>query len=90
MDQLYEHALSNMEQTLHSLAGRVPAPQEVPFQDSFVYRYIQKTIHQALVQKLARLITGLRAARLVCDTGLFQEQAAPQRVLDEFHESGKE
>ncbi len=86
MDQLYDQSLSNMENTLHDLSQRVPQPQRVPYKDSFVFRYAEKNIHQALIQKLARLISSLHAARLLMEHGFVQEQAALQRVLDEIRE----
>jgi hypothetical protein len=51
-----------------------------------VFRYVERTWQQALVQKLTRVITGLRAAWLLLDQGFLQEQAVLQRVLDELHE----
>lgn len=86
MDKLYDLALQNMETTLHALAGRVPAPQRVRFRSGFVFRYVERTIHQALIQKLARVISGLHAARVLLKHGYVQEQAALQRMLDEFQE----
>lgn len=85
-DRLYDHALQYMERTVHQLANRVPEPQKVPFRDSFVFRYVEKTVHQALVQKLARLASSLYAARLLMEAGFVQEQAALQRILDEIVE----
>lgn len=84
--QLYDQALKHMERTAHQLASRVPKPQKVPVKDSFVFRYVEKTVHQALVQKLARLVSGLHAARLLMEAGFVQEQAALQRILDEITE----
>ena len=86
MDSLYAHALRNMEHTLHSLAGRVPEPKKVPFKDSFVYRHVEKSIHQPLVQKLARCISTLHSARLLMENGFVQEQGALQRMLNEMNE----
>ncbi|MEF8767715.1 hypothetical protein [Candidatus Accumulibacter contiguus] len=86
MERLYDQALANMERTVHGLAQRVSPPQSVPYKDSFVFRYVERTLHQALVQKLARILTGLRAARLLLENGLLQEQGALQRILDELHE----
>lgn len=85
-DQLYDQALANMELTVHRLAKRVPQPQDVPYKDGFVFRHVEKTVHQALVQKLARLVSTLHAARLLMKNGFVQEQAALQRVLDELQE----
>ncbi|PKO88454.1 MAG: hypothetical protein CVU18_07445 [Betaproteobacteria bacterium HGW-Betaproteobacteria-12] len=53
---------------------------------SSVFRYAEKSIHQALVQKLARSISTLHAARLLMENGFVQEQAALQRILDELNE----
>ncbi len=86
MRRLYEQSLRNMEQTVHDLASRVPAPKEVPFKDSFVFRHVEKTIHQAIVEKLARLVSSLRAAELLMEYGFVQEQAALQRVLGDLQE----
>ena len=43
-------------------------------------------MHQALVQKLARSVSTLRATTLLMEHGFVQEQAAMQRMLDELHE----
>lgn len=86
IDQLFDNTLRNMEVTLHALEKRVSPPKAIPFKDGFVYRYTEKTIHQALVQKLARVITGLYAARILLEYGFVQEQGALHRILDEFQE----
>ena len=54
--------------------------------DDLAFRYADKRIHQALIQKLARVVSGLHAARLLMEHGFFQEQAALQRMLDELNE----
>jgi hypothetical protein len=74
MDELYLQTLRNMESTLAGLAKRVPPPQRVPILDSFAFRYVEKTIHQAIVQKLARIISGLHAARILLESGFLQER----------------
>lgn len=86
MDELFEHTLGNMEATLRALEKRVPLPQRKAFDDGFVYRYVERSIHQALIQKLARVISGLHAARILLKHGFVQEQAALQRMLDELYE----
>ena len=86
MDALYNHTLHHLEKAFSTLEAMVPPPQKIPRRDSFVFRYKEKTIHQALIQKLARVNSGLRAARLFFENGFVQEQAAMQRMLDEFHE----
>lgn len=85
-ESLYVVALRNMRATVHELAKLVPQPQTVPFGDTFAYRYVEKTAHQAIVQKLARYVTTLRGACLLFNHGFVQEQAALQRMLDEIQE----
>lgn len=85
-EHLYESALANMQRTVHGLAVRVPPPQKVPFKDSFVFRHVEKLPEQALVQKLARLVTTLQAATILMQRGFVQEQGALQRIIHEIHE----
>lgn len=75
-----------MEGLLHTFEKQVPPPQRVFLGGQQVFRYTEKTIHQAIVQKLARLVSGLHAARLLLVHGYLQEQGALQRMLDEFQE----
>ncbi|WP_128615537.1 hypothetical protein [Pseudomonas sp. HMWF006] len=82
----YAQALNHMERIVNVLSMRVPAPKRVQFRGSFVYRHVEKTIHQALVQKLARMVSSLHAARLLLEAGFVQEQASLQRILDEITE----
>jgi len=84
--ELYDQALVNMERTVHALAARVPPPQRIPYKDGFQYRHVEKTVQQALVQKLARSVSSLNATRLLMENGFLQEQAAMQRILDELQE----
>lgn len=86
ISRLYDQALHNMERSVHHLCSLVPAPREVPYRESFVFRYVEQSLLQALVQKLARLTSSLHAARLLMEAGFVQEQAALQRILDELHE----
>lgn len=75
-----------MSSTVDELARYVPKPKSVPFADSVAYRYVEKTPRQAIIQKLARYVTTLRAACLLSEHGFVQEQAALQRMLDEIRE----
>lgn len=86
MDNLYLQTLNNMEKTLRELEARVPPPKLIKFGDGYVFRYTERSIHQAIVQKLARIISGLHAARILLDHGFVQELGALQRMLDEFQE----
>lgn len=86
MDALYDQTLHHLDKAFKRLECMVPPPQKTPHGDSFVFRYKEQTIHQAIIQKLARSVSGLRAARLLCDNGLIQDQSAIHRMLDEFHQ----
>lgn len=86
MEDLYDKTLINMETSHAALAARVRAPEAVPLGQGLVFRYRDRDIHQALIQKLARVVSGLHAARLLMTNGFVQEQAALQRMLDEFNE----
>ena len=84
MDHVYEQVLTYMERIVDDLARRVPQPQ---FVEKFgAFRHVEKSICQAIVQKLARMVSTLHAARLLCNHGFVQEQAALQRILDEIQE----
>jgi hypothetical protein len=83
---LYDQALENMERSVHHLCALVPAPRHVPYRDSFVFRYVEQSLNQALVQKLVRLTSGLHATRLLMEAGFVQEQGSLQRMLDELQE----
>jgi hypothetical protein len=86
MDEMYDQTLQNMEKSHRALAARVHPPKAVAYGDGYVFRYHERDVHQALVQKLARVISGLHAARLLLAHGFLQEQGALQRMLDEFNE----
>ena len=86
MDHLYDQTLTNMEAWHAALAVHVRPPEAVPSGQSLVFQYVDRNIYQALIQKLARVVSGLHAARLLMTHGFGQEQAALQRMLDEFNE----
>jgi hypothetical protein len=86
MDEAYDQTLQNMEESLRTLATRVRQPKPVAIGDYYVFRYDERDIHQALIQKLARVISGLHAARLLLAHGFLQELGAMKRMLDEFNE----
>jgi hypothetical protein len=86
MDSLFQETLSALEIAFRALEKQVPAPRQVPFKDSFVFRYVEQTAQQALIQKLARLVSGLHAARLLLDQGFVQEEAVLARTLDDLQE----
>lgn len=85
-ESLCAECIKNMERTVHALASRVPAPVLIDLHGNPFVRYTEQTIHQAVVLKLARLVSNLSAAQLLLDNGYVQEQGALQRMIDEGDE----
>lgn len=86
MDDLYSDTLNWMDVALTELVRHVPPARLVRTAGGRQYRFTEKTVEQAIVLKLARTVSGLRAAQLLLNTGFLQEQAALCRLLDEFSE----
>ena len=86
MDQNYEQIMTHLERAVNLLARKVPEPKLIDFGDFRAFRYEEKTIYQAIVQKLARMVSTLDAARLLLNNGFVQEQASLQRILSEIQE----
>jgi hypothetical protein len=57
-----------------------------PYKDGFVLRYFEKSPQQALLQKYARLVSGLYALELRLRNGFVQEPGVIQRTLDDITE----
>jgi hypothetical protein len=73
VDQLYRQALKMMGIAFDALSRKVGDPQRQLMGDGYVYRYKKKSIYQAIVQKLARVVTGLQVIRLLNKAGFLQE-----------------
>lgn len=86
MSKLVQETLAIMDDAFAALEKKVPTPQDVERRHSFVYRYVERSIQQAIILKLARVVSGLRAALLLLENGYVQEQAAMQRLIDELQE----
>jgi hypothetical protein len=86
MRAVFLQSLEVMERAFRRLEKRVPPPAEQPWKDGFVLRYRERTIEQALIQKLARQVSGLHAVDALLLKGLAQEQGVIQRTLDEIGE----
>jgi hypothetical protein len=81
MRRLFLEALARMEAAFRRLEGQVPPPQWEQYRDGWRVRYRERTVAQAIIQKLARQISGLYALDLLLANGLAQEQGVMQRVL---------
>jgi hypothetical protein len=84
--KIFSATLLELQAGFRQLESKVPPPIRQRWRDGFVFRYKERSVQQAIVQKLARLISGLHAIQALLDRGLFQEQAMIQRVCDEIGE----
>jgi len=84
--QHFAPILQVLERAFRLLERRVPPAKRQAWKDGFVFRCAERTIHQAIVQKLARTISGLYAIQALLEKGLFQEQGVIQRTVDELQE----
>ena len=83
-DELQQLTLKLLAGAFDDLFTLLKKPERQQFDYGYVYRYKQKSVHQAIIQKLARLITGLQSIVIMNRSGFLQEQATLQRTLDEF------
>ncbi|MBB1520999.1 hypothetical protein [Aquipseudomonas guryensis] len=86
MPHLQTEAVIVMTNTLRWVESSIAPPERVPHKDSFVFRYANKGIREALVQKLARYISGLNAVSVLLSAGYVQEVGVIFRTLDEIQE----
>lgn len=86
MNTLYAQAISMMDKAFNVLSEKAGKPEMIDMGNGYAYRYKEQSIYQAIIQKLARVITGLHAIDTLNKAGLLQEQGAIQRTLDEFEE----
>lgn len=82
--EMYSRVLPEVVDAFHILEQCVPAPALAHVNGHRSYRFQEKSLEQAIVLKLARLVTGLQATWAVLNSGFPQEAAALQRILDEL------
>jgi len=83
---LFGRTLPVLDAAFAILVRRVPAPELVQLGAHPHFRSRDQTAAQAVIQKLSRILTGLRAVRVLLDAGLYQEVGAMARILDELGE----
>lgn len=83
---IYQQTNDFLEKCFHELEGTVPSPDVVELGGHKALRYTNKSIEAALIQKLARYISGLNASLLLLGHGYTQELGSIFRMLDEFNE----
>ena len=77
---LMEHAFNDLE------SGLIYSPEIVELSYGEAYRYKEKNIYQALILKLVRVQSAVRAARVLLNNGFVQEQSILSRAIDETNE----
>lgn len=86
MQLLTDSVLYTLDEAFVRLERQLPAPRPVTLGAVNCYRFSENTIEQAVLLKLARTVSGLRAARILLEYGYVQEQAAIERILGEISE----
>jgi hypothetical protein len=84
--ELYHEVLAVMDGAFARLESQVQKPIKIEMHGHWAYRYAEQTIHQAMVLKLVRVVSGLRTAQILLEVGHVQEQGVFQRILDELNE----
>lgn len=82
----FQQVFDSLENAFRQIESKVSQPTLQAWGESYVFRYEERTIQQAIVQKLARLISGLHSIQVLLENGLFQEQGTIQRVVAEIDE----
>lgn len=86
MEKLFAEALIVLGNAFRRLERQVPLPMPQKWGDGYVFRCREKDVYQAIVQKMARLVSGLHAILCLHRHGFLQEQGVIQRTVDELVE----
>ena len=86
MIEPFRQVVKQLENAVRRLEAQTAPPKVVSFKHGKAWRYEEKTPQQALLQKLARYVSGLNASCLLLDHGYCQELGVIQRTLDEIEE----
>lgn len=86
MIKLFIEIANVIESAFHQIEDMIPPPDFVSRGSQKVFRYKNESIEAAIVQKCARMVSGLNASLVLLRTGYVQEIGALFRMLDEFSE----
>ena len=90
MTDTIELMLDLMDKTFQDFEHGMPSkPELIQLSFGSAYRFKEMDIYQALIQKLARVQSSVRAAQLLLRNGFVQEQAMLKRTIDETNEDIK-
>ena len=83
---IYSAIFNRMEEDFHRLESMLDPPELVARGAYYVFRYEKQTAEAAIIQKLARVISGLHAMWVLIRVGYTQEVCALCRIVDEYNE----
>ena len=87
MHEDFELMLDLMDRSFRDFEnGMTTKPVFTRMSFGMTFRYNEKGIYQAIIQKLARAQSAVRAAYVLLENGFCQEQAILHRVIDETNE----
>ena len=90
MDQTYikniNEALAFMEGCFKHLEKVIQSPVFIDDEKGRRFEYSDEDLEAAVIQKAARMISGLNASLILLSKGYFQELGAIFRMVDEFNE----
>jgi len=86
MIKLYIETLPVLQRAFALLESKIETPAFGKRGTYYVFRYEKQSIEAAVIQKLARVISGLHASLLLLQGGFVQELGVIFRTLDEFNE----
>jgi hypothetical protein len=77
----FETTLDLMDRAQSDFESGMPTPEFVELPSGPVFRFKEKNIYEALIQKLARVQSSLRAAYILWQHGYYQEQMMLHRMF---------
>ncbi len=86
MMKLFTEIASVIEDAFREVEATVLPPAFIECGPGRVFRYQDQSIEAAIIQKCARMISGLNASLVLLTSGYVQELGALFRMLDEFNE----
>jgi hypothetical protein len=86
MVDLYGETLIILQDAFSQLENKIEKPVTVKLGTHDVFRYEKQSIEAAVIQKLARVISGLHASLLLLHGGYVQELGVIFRTLNEYNQ----
>lgn len=84
---LYEITLSEMKKNFNLLHSKIEEPEYIELGSRKVFRYKNKSANIAMIQYMARVISGLCSTKLLIENTFIQECNTLFRTIDEFNQN---